>query len=138
VWLHAWGCTLSKLNQQIERNQVKEHEQLAAMHFFDLAEHNIEQCFRELRDNADDSMLKAADAALKYAKTLPDADYVVPEKSPVIPASKGHPRTQKSIKQFPGDKHPGETAATGHEPVNGNGVNGGSTQQQQTAEAQRV
>ncbi|CAN5643544.1 acyl-CoA dehydrogenase family protein [soil metagenome] len=123
MWLHAWGCTLSKLNQSIDRNQVREHEQLAAMHFFDIADHEIERCFRALRDNSDDSMLKAAAAALSYAKTLADSDYVVPEKSPAIAASKGHPRTQKAIKQFPGEKHVGETAATGHESAvsNGNG-----------------
>src|SRR5678816_132976 len=39
IWLHAWACTLSKLNQQIERGTAQELEKTAAMHYFDLAEH---------------------------------------------------------------------------------------------------
>ena len=52
------------------------------MHFFDFAEHEIHRCFHDLRDNPDESMLKAAAAAMEYVKTLPDSDYSVPEKSP--------------------------------------------------------
>ena len=125
IWLHGWACTLSKINQQIEKNNDTEFERTAAMHYFDLARLEIDKCFRELHDNADNSMLTAAEAALAHVKTLPDSDYVVPEKSPAIAPAEGRKRSQEFIKQFPGDKHPGESAATGHEQpaagVNGNG-----------------
>jgi len=132
MWLHAWACTLSRFNQQTERNTAQEHEKAAAMHFFDMADHEIQRCFHELHENADETMLAAADAALAYVKTLPDSDYVLPEKSPAVSPSAGRKRQQEFVKQFPGDKHAGESAATGHEPTNGNSSSNGNGQAAQT------
>ena len=132
IWLHAWACTLSKINKQIESGQASELDKTAAMHFFDLAEHEIEKCFRELHDNADDSMLSAAKSALDWCRTLPDNEYVVPEKSPAIPSSSGKHRPSDSIKQFPGEKHLNDSPDTinamvgkGSGQSNGDGHNGG-------------
>jgi hypothetical protein len=131
IYLHAWACTLSKINKQIEVGTATEQEKTAAMHFFDLAEHAIEQSFRELHDNADDSMLTAAASALAFARTLPDSDYVVPEKSPAIKPAAGQPKPQQFIKQFPGEKHLSDSPETinamvgkGSGESNGDGVNG--------------
>jgi acyl-CoA dehydrogenase family member 9 len=105
MWLHAWACTLSKLDRDIRQGGEGvefERDRAAAMHFFDLAELTIHNNFRELYENADDSMLKAAAAALKYTETLPNSDFAIPEGSPVAKGT-GKVLKQDGIKQFPGD-----------------------------------
>jgi hypothetical protein len=74
------------------------------MHFFDLAELEIHENFRGCYENADESMLAAADAAIKYTETLPNSGFIIPERSPI---AKGTGRTPKQdgIKQFPGDSN---------------------------------
>ncbi len=113
IYLHAWACTLSKLDRDIrrqggngERDLEFQRDKAAAMHFFDLCETWINQCFRELYENADDSMLKAADAALKHSDSLPNTEFSIPEKSPIA-AGTGRKLKQDGIKQFPGDKYVG-------------------------------
>jgi hypothetical protein len=71
------------------------------MFFFDMVEQEFYQNVRSLYDNADQSMLKAAAAAIKHADTMPNSEYSIPEKSPI---AKGTGRTlkQDGIKQFPG------------------------------------
>jgi acyl-CoA dehydrogenase family member 9 len=81
------------------------------MHFFDLAELAIHNSFRELHENADDSMLKAAAAALKYTDTLPNSDFSIPEMSPVARGT-GRKRPQEGVKQFPGESQVGEASST--------------------------
>lgn len=104
MWLHCWACVLSKLDldmkgrvtgAELERNRA------AAEHFFDLAERGIEAGFRELYVNSDDTMLKAAKAALKFTEGLPNSSFSIPERSP---NAKGTGRTlkQSGIKQFVG------------------------------------
>jgi alkylation response protein AidB-like acyl-CoA dehydrogenase len=127
IYLHAWTCTLSRLNGKVQTGSISEHDRSSAVHFFDLAEHEIERSFRELQDNTDETMLAAARAAIDYARTLPDSDYIVPEKSPTISAAKGRKRRQEAIQQFPGDKHKGESAATGHETVENSNGDGQAT-----------
>ncbi len=109
IWLHAWACTLSKLDHDIRAANGQgagdaefERDRTAAMHFFDLAEVAIHQNFRELYENADDSMLAAADASIKHNDTLPNGDFVIPERSPTA-AGTGRVNRQDGIKQFPGD-----------------------------------
>ena len=71
------------------------------------AETAIHANIRELYENADDTMLPAAEAAIAYTDTLPNGEFAIPEKSPVAKGS-GRPLKQDGIKQFPGDKVGGE------------------------------
>jgi hypothetical protein len=110
VWLHAWACTLSKLDLDLRSanghtgDAEFERNKAAAFHFFELAENAVHVCFRELYENADDTMLKAAETSLRYTQTLPNADFSLPEKSPLQGAQgSGRVRKQDGIKQFPGD-----------------------------------
>ena len=109
MWLHAWACTLSKLDHDIRAGGEGvefDRDKAAAMHFFALAEHAIHVNFRELYENADPTMLAAAAAALRYTQTLPNGEFSIPEKSPNAEGT-GRVRKQDGIKQFPGDGHTG-------------------------------
>lgn len=104
MWLHAFACTLSKLDQDLRRGGEGaefDRDKAAAFYFFDMVEQEFYQNIRSLYDNADQSMLKAAAAAIKHADTMPNSEYSIPEKSPI---AKGTGRTlkQDGIKQFPG------------------------------------
>jgi alkylation response protein AidB-like acyl-CoA dehydrogenase len=108
IWLHAWACTLSKLDHDLKQanglgsDAEFERNKAAAFHFFELAECGVHTCFRELYENPDDTMLKASSAAMKYTATLPNNEFSIPEKSPVAQGA-GRIRKQEGIKQFPGD-----------------------------------
>ncbi|MFG0305044.1 MAG: acyl-CoA dehydrogenase family protein [Phycisphaerales bacterium JB040] len=104
IYLHAWLCTLSRLDMELGsgRNGTElARDRSAAEHFFDLAELEIKRCFAGLRENADDSMMAAAEAALAHAETLPNSDFVIHERSPNAQGT-GHELNQDGIKQFPG------------------------------------
>jgi hypothetical protein len=123
ILLHAMLCTISRLDADLRARHGAgragdaefERDRTAALHFLDLAEVEIHDHFRALYENADDSMLAAAAAAVRHTETLPNSDYIIPEKSPI---AKGTGRTpdQDGIKQFPGDSthaHPrAQSAAT--------------------------
>jgi alkylation response protein AidB-like acyl-CoA dehydrogenase len=111
IWLHAWACTLSRLDHDLRRTGGNgaeglefERDKAAARHFFDLAENAVHDNFRHLLENSDDSMLAAAAAALRHNDTLPNDLFAIPEKSPVA-AGTGRRLRQDGIKQFPGDRH---------------------------------
>ncbi len=111
MYLHAWACTLSKLDRDIrahEGNGENDPEFLcdkaAAYYFFDLCETWINHNIRELYANADDTMLTCAEAALKHNDTLPNSEFAIPERSPIAKGS-GRQMKQDGIKQFPGDKY---------------------------------
>src|SRR5439155_20112899 len=121
MWLHAWVCTLAKRDRQLRHNESGvrfDRDRAAAMHFFDLAEEAINNAFRELADNSDDSMLAAAQAALRYGETLCNGDYVIHESSPNARGT-GKPLKQDAIKQFPGDRAPYVAPADGNGQANG-------------------
>ena len=104
MWLHAFACTLSKLDQDLRRGgdgAEFDRDKAAALHFFDLAETFFYANLRELVENADDTMLKAAAAAIRHSDAMPNSEFSIPEKSPI---AKGTGRTlkQDGIKQFPG------------------------------------
>jgi len=106
MWLHAWACTLSKLDLDLSKHGGNgsadlefQRDKAAAIHFFDLAERAIEQCFRELYVNADDTMLLAAEAAIKHSNSQANSDYVIPEHSPNAKGT-GKVVKQDGIKQF--------------------------------------
>ena len=104
IQMHAWACTLSRLDADIRNGESGtefERNKASAIHFFDLAELEIHQCFRALHENADDTMLKAADLALAHSSTLPNSDFYIPESSPNAKGT-GKEHKQDHIKQFPG------------------------------------
>lgn len=101
--MFAWACVLSKLDQGLaraERGAEWERDKLAGLHFMHLAHEQIERNVRELSHNSDESMRRAAAAALAWVETLPNEDYYIHEASPVA-AGTGHPVQEAYIKQFP-------------------------------------
>lgn len=112
MYLHAWACTLSRLDMDIRNGESGtefDRNKAAAHHFFDLAELAIGKAFRDLHENADDTMLHAADAALAHSSTLPNEHFAIPESSPSDKGT-GRELKQDHIKQFPGtvtDTHGG-------------------------------
>lgn len=105
MWLHAMACTLSRLDRDIRAGVEGlefERDKAAAEHLCDIAELAIRENIRGLTENADASMLKAADAALKVSESQPNELFVIPERSPVAQGTGKSPR-QDAIKQFPGD-----------------------------------
>jgi acyl-CoA dehydrogenase family protein 9 len=116
MWLHAWACTLSKLDADLKQHGGNgagdlefQRDKAAAMHFFEIAETAIHQNFRELYENSDNTMLPAAAAAMKYTESLPNGEFAIPEKSPSAQGT-GRERKQDGIKQFPGDRYAHEHA----------------------------
>lgn len=111
ILIHAALCTVAKLDADIRAHGPKgngadlefERDRIAALHFIDLAESEFHARVRALYDNADETMLKAADAALKHSDSLPNSIFVISERSP---NAKGTGRTvsQDGIKPFPGDR----------------------------------
>ncbi len=113
ILAHAYLCTLAKLDHDLKAHAGNgvgdaefQRDKAAAVHFFDLAEREIESKFRELYLNADDTMLTAADAAMAYTASLPNSDFVIPERSPIAKGTGRHVK-QDGIKQFPGEKWSG-------------------------------
>jgi hypothetical protein len=104
MWLHASACVLSKLDRQM-RNAASgpawERDHAAGLHFLDMAEHEYQNAVSALFRNPDDTMALANQAALAYSDTLPNANYVLPERSP---NAMGQGKTVKKefVKQFPG------------------------------------
>ncbi len=114
MFLHAWACTLSKLDRDIKAHGGNgagdlefQRDRLAAMHFFELAELEARAALRGIYENADETMLKAADAAMKLSESQPAEEFYIPEKSQTPLRGKGKKLRQDGIKQFPG---PGDFA----------------------------
>jgi hypothetical protein len=111
IWLHAWACTLAKLDHDLSAAratgaaQTIAHDRAAATHFFDMAEHVIRDCYTNLWQNTDDTMPAAADAAMAAVSAMPDGNFVIPESSPITKGRGRHP-SQDGIKQFPGAGDP--------------------------------
>lgn len=109
MYLHAWGCTLAKLDSDMKahgnngaNDSEFQRDKQAAMHFFDIAEVEIHTRFRELYENADDSMLATADAAIKHIEATSPEQFIIPERTPTAQRGKGRQPKQEGIKQFPG------------------------------------
>lgn len=104
LFIHGWLCTLSRLDQDIKKGESGtefERNKAAGFHFFDLAELEIQNAFRALHENADDTMMSAAAAALAHSETLPNSDFSIPERSPTDQGT-GRTLKQDHIRQFPG------------------------------------
>jgi len=105
IYLHAMACTLSRLDMQIRDGQEGpefERDKAAALHFLKQAEVWIRERWRQLEQNADDSMRTAAEAEIAHNDALPNKDFAIPEASPVAKGT-GRRLNHASIQQFPGD-----------------------------------
>jgi alkylation response protein AidB-like acyl-CoA dehydrogenase len=115
LFLHAMLCTLAKLDSDLRKHAGNgagdlefQRDKSAAMHFFDLAELEIHENFRALYENADDTMLKAADMAIAHNDTLSAGQFIIPEKTPTPARGKGREKKQAAIKQFAGEPYTGQ------------------------------
>jgi alkylation response protein AidB-like acyl-CoA dehydrogenase len=115
IYLHAWACTLAKLDSDMRAHSGNgasdlefQRDRAAAVHFFDLCDQWIGENIRTLYANPDASMLVAADIAIKNCEAQDPASYIIPERTPTPQRGKGRIPTQNGIKQFPGDRHRSE------------------------------
>jgi alkylation response protein AidB-like acyl-CoA dehydrogenase len=118
IFLHAWLCTLSKLDADIRAGHGGiefERDKQAALHFFDMAEIEIKNAFAALEVNSDESMKIAAAAALKVSDSLPASDFIIAEKTPTDLRGKGRVPDQTHIKQFHGITGQYVSGGTGRE-----------------------
>jgi hypothetical protein len=107
MYLFALSAALSDMDRQLRKGAsglAFERDRAAFEHLFDLLEVRIQQQLGLLRRNADKSMHRAAQAALRYVDALPNRDYYIHEASPVAKGT-GKPVSKKHIKQFPGDRY---------------------------------
>jgi acyl-CoA dehydrogenase family protein 9 len=100
MWLHAWACTLSRLDHDLKHSD--DSQRAYAEYLMEMAFGCIGDCLRGLFDHHDDAAMRAADAALTASAGRPNGKFAIPERSPV---AKGTGRTPPSegIKQFPGN-----------------------------------
>ncbi|MEO1716513.1 MAG: acyl-CoA dehydrogenase family protein [Planctomycetota bacterium] len=110
IQIHAWACTLSKLDMEIRKHGDNggpefARDKAAAFHFFDLAELEIEKHFRDGYRNADDTMMASAEAAMAFSDTQDDGLFIIPERTPTESLGKGRQPRDEAVKKFPGDKH---------------------------------
>ena len=119
IYLFALSTSLSKMDDQLRTGEYGpefERDRAAFEYLFDWFEHEIYRGFGEMRDNADDSMRKAAEAARRYSDTLPNKEFYIHEGSP-LGRDAGKEPPQEFIQQFDGDgqdpreidRSPGET-----------------------------
>jgi alkylation response protein AidB-like acyl-CoA dehydrogenase len=82
MWIHAMACSLAKLDRDIRNGLEGERldEDLTLVeHVCALGGQEIDTAIRGLRNNADETMRKAAQVALKQVGRLPNSDYSIPE-----------------------------------------------------------
>lgn len=105
IWLHAYACTLSKLDRDIRLGRIGsdlERDHAAAALLFDMAEAEIRSCWKKVFEHYDTSIQQAAATALRYSEKLPNSRFIIPESSPNAQGTGRRPN-QEGIKQFPGD-----------------------------------
>ncbi|HMN96803.1 MAG TPA: acyl-CoA dehydrogenase family protein [Phycisphaerales bacterium] len=104
LWIHALACSLSKLDRGMRNGldgEALEYESAIVDHVAAIAVEENERSIAELRTNVDPSMRAAAAAALRRSDTLPNADYVIPERTPDRSAfGTGRKPDQSAIRQF--------------------------------------
>jgi hypothetical protein len=106
IWIHAMACSISKMDKSI-RNGLGEkqiaHDRAMLDYIMSYANYKINGWLRGLRENADASMLKAAEKALEFGETLPNSDYYIPESTPDAAAlDTGKVNNQDGLQQFGG------------------------------------
>ncbi|MBL9150695.1 MAG: acyl-CoA dehydrogenase family protein [Phycisphaerae bacterium] len=104
MWIHAMSCSLSRLDANIRTGldgAQLEYEMNVVSHLCAIANHEIAVALRELSINHDDSLRRAGASVLKWADTLPNSDYDIPERTPDNSArGKGRPEPTEGIPQF--------------------------------------
>jgi len=104
IWIHAITCSLSKLDKNIRDNVGEKqlsHDRAMVDFIFAYGQYKINGWVRALRQNPDEAMLTAAEKALEFGDTLPNADYYIPESTPDLDAlGAGRVCDQEYIKQF--------------------------------------
>jgi alkylation response protein AidB-like acyl-CoA dehydrogenase len=104
LWIHAMTCSLSRLDANI-RNGLDgaelEREMAIVTHLCAMANEDIANQLRQLETNTDATMRKAAAQVLKWADSLPNAHYDIPERTPDQSArGNGRPEPTEGIPQF--------------------------------------
>jgi len=98
MWIHAMTCSLSRLDRNLRSGldgADLEYEMGVVDHLFALGSLGFDEKLRLLRVNADPSMRRAADLVLRRSDTFPNADYAIPERTPVKEA-RGSGRSMKN------------------------------------------
>jgi len=119
IFLFALTCSLSKMDDQLRTGEFGpefERDRAAFEYLFEWFDHKIHRNFDEMRENADESMREAAEAARAYNDTLPDDEFYIHEGSP-LGRDAGKTPPSEHIQQFDGegqdprevDREPGET-----------------------------
>jgi len=104
IFLYAIACTLSRLDYSI-RSGVSgdelDYQKKVAIFFVKNAEHQIRGWFRDLRENADDTMRIAAAAVRRETDKWDNSEFYIPESSPNAKGT-GKPLCQEHIRQLGG------------------------------------
>ena len=112
MWLHAWACTLSRLDRDLlghdsamngngKADTRFERDKAAGIYFMEMAESEAAACLRGLFENDDAAAVAAAQAALAHSHTLPNEQFIIHEASPVAKGAGRQPKND-AIPQFPG------------------------------------
>ncbi len=104
LWIHAVACTLAKCDARLRSglgSGAVNHELAIVDHLCAIAFANIDEETRGLRWNFDASARACAESVLAQADSLTNADYSIPERTPVIAArGTGLPTATNGIPQF--------------------------------------
>jgi acyl-CoA dehydrogenase family member 9 len=105
IWIHALSCSLAYFDRTLRRGGIPaeqlEAERAILNHLFAMAKQAIEQNLHALENNSDGTLHDAANAALRHISGLPNADYILPEKTPVDTVQgTGRQPDQTHIQQF--------------------------------------
>ncbi len=109
MWIHAVSCTLSKCDARLRSGPAGAglqgaqlaHELLVVENLCAIANTSIDEETRGLRWNVDAITRSCADSVLAQADTLGNAQYSIPERTPVMAArGTGLPRATAGIPQF--------------------------------------
>jgi alkylation response protein AidB-like acyl-CoA dehydrogenase len=104
TWLHAMTCTLARADRTLRsgtNGQELEDEMTIVAHFCGIASSSVRRAIRRLRNNIDDTMLPAAQIALRQMEGRPNSEYFVPESTPDLEArAAGRVADQTHIPQF--------------------------------------
>jgi acyl-CoA dehydrogenase family member 9 len=104
IWIYTAMCAMSRLDKAMRENlegEALEHDYALVDHIVAMACEHVDNNLRALRQNTDETMLKAAKVALKRVESLPNSHYSIPEKTPDESArGKGRKLDQTHIQQF--------------------------------------
>ena len=104
LWIYAMACTLARIDKSIRdgvNGEQLEQEMKTVSYICDIAEHEFRTSVRDLRQNTDRTMLRCAEAAMTQLDSMPNSDYVIPERTPDESAlGTGRVPDQTHIRQF--------------------------------------